>query len=44
MQIENKVYNITPWVKKHPGGSIIGINAGLDCTHLFGMYHMAKAK
>ena len=31
--IENKVYNISTWMKKHPGGArIIGSYAGQDAT------------
>ena len=33
--IENKVYNITPWIPKHPGGEIIMQALGKDATQLF---------
>ena len=33
--IENKVYNITSWIPKHPGGQIIMKAAGKDATQLF---------
>ena len=33
--IENKVYNITPWIPKHPGGEIIIQALGKDATQLF---------
>ena len=37
--IRNKVYDVTSWVPKHPGGALIYINAGKDCTQLFDAYH-----
>ena len=33
--IENKVYNITSWIPKHPGGEIIMRALGKDATQLF---------
>ena len=33
--IENKVYNITSWIPKHPGGEIIMQALGKDATQLF---------
>ena len=33
--IENKVYNITSWIPKHPGGEIIMQAVGKDATQLF---------
>ena len=33
--IENKVYNITSWIPKHPGGQIIMKAVGKDATQLF---------
>ena len=33
--IENKVYNITHWIPKHPGGDIIKQALGKDATQLF---------
>lgn len=33
--IENKVYNITSWIPKHPGGQIIMKAIGKDATQLF---------
>lgn len=39
--IDNKVYNITHWLKKHPGGFSILFNlAGQDCTDEFGIFHL----
>ena len=37
--IREKVYNVTAWVPQHPGGALIYINAGKDCTQLFDSYH-----
>jgi len=38
--IGNKVYDITPWLDKHPGGKeMLLLAAGRDCTDLFRMYH-----
>lgn len=37
--IRGKVYDVTWWVPKHPGGALIYINAGKDCTQLFDAYH-----
>jgi fatty acid desaturase 2 (delta-6 desaturase) len=38
--IEGRVYNITQWSKKHPGGSrIIGHYAGQDATEAFQAFH-----
>ena len=33
--IDNKVYNITSWIPKHPGGQIIMKALGKDATQLF---------
>ena len=33
--IENKVYNISSWIPKHPGGEIIMKAVGKDATQLF---------
>lgn len=33
--INKKVYNITDWIKKHPGGLIIMRGVGKDATNLF---------
>eukprot|EP00250_Pteridium_aquilinum_P005328 c15439_g1_i1 orf=576-2006(-) len=37
--IRNSVYDVTSWVPYHPGGSLIYVNAGRDCTQLFDAYH-----
>ncbi len=33
--IDKKVYNVTPWISKHPGGMIILKGIGKDATSLF---------
>eukprot|EP00010_Vexillifera_abyssalis_P000418 CAMPEP_0201556730 /NCGR_PEP_ID=MMETSP0173_2-20130828/57410_1 /ASSEMBLY_ACC=CAM_ASM_000268 /TAXON_ID=218659 /ORGANISM="Vexillifera sp., Strain DIVA3 564/2" /LENGTH=149 /DNA_ID=CAMNT_0047969187 /DNA_START=12 /DNA_END=461 /DNA_ORIENTATION=+ len=33
--IHDRVYNVTSWVEKHPGGDAIGLKAGQDSTDLF---------
>ena len=33
--INNKVYNVTNWIDKHPGGKIIMKGVGKDATQLF---------
>lgn len=37
--IRGKVYDVSAWVSKHPGGSLIYVRAGYDCTQLFESYH-----
>ncbi|CAM6127400.1 unnamed protein product [Calypogeia fissa] len=37
--IWGKVYDVTSWVPKHPGGSLIFVKAGQDSTQLFDSYH-----
>lgn len=39
--IENKVYDVTKWLPKHPGGSVMILNlAGKDCTEEFKVFHL----
>jgi fatty acid desaturase len=42
MVIKGKVYNVTSWVPRHPGGSNIMQGAGRDATPLFISYHPLK--
>jgi len=38
--VRGKVYNVTEWLPKHPGGTDpIAFNAGRDATQLFEAYH-----
>jgi len=40
LAVRGKVYNVTPWVSKHPGGvDTIVLNGGRDATQLFEAYH-----
>ena len=42
--VKDKVYDCTPFLDKHPGGSAsITMNAGTDCTEDFVAVHSAKA-
>ena len=42
--VRGKVYDVTRWVAFHPGGSLIYVRAGEDCTYLFDAYHPLTAK
>ena len=37
--IHGKVYDVTEWQHKHPGGDIIILGSGTDSTAMFEMYH-----
>lgn len=40
--IDNKVYDVTSYVPRHPGGALIYVKAGGDCTQLFESYHLSS--
>jgi len=41
--VRGKVYNVTSWIPKHPGGyDTIVLNGGRDATQLFEAYHPVK--
>jgi len=42
MVIKGKVYDVTSWVEKHPGGDLIMTGAGRDATPFFISYHPTK--
>ena len=42
--VRDKVYDVTAWVPQHPGGALIYISAGKDCTQLFDSYHPLHAR
>ena len=42
--VGGEVYDVTKWVPKHPGGSLIYLRAGLECTPLFEAYHPERAR
>jgi len=37
--VRGKVYDVSRWVPHHPGGPLIYVAAGKDCTQLFESYH-----
>ena len=37
--IHGKVYDVTEWVPRHPGGDLICVGAGGDCTSAWESYH-----
>ncbi|KAH9089809.1 hypothetical protein LEN26_018982 [Aphanomyces euteiches] len=40
MIVRNKVYDVTAWVDKHPGGrEMVLLHAGRECTDTFDSYH-----
>ena len=39
MAVGDKVYNVTKWIEKHPGGNVILTHAGLDATDVFEAFH-----
>lgn len=42
--VRGKVYDVTAWVPRHPGGDLILVKAGKDCTQLFESYHSLVAR
>jgi cytochrome b involved in lipid metabolism len=45
VSLYGKVYDITKWIDKHPGGSdLLEWVAGSDCTNLFESYHKLQTK
>ncbi|KAG9157936.1 hypothetical protein Leryth_000115 [Lithospermum erythrorhizon] len=44
ISIQGKVYNVTDWIKEHPGGDVVIMNlAGQDATDAFIAYHPGTA-
>ena len=39
--IKGQAYDVSEWAKRHPGGELVLLSAGLDCTDEFGAYHPA---
>jgi cytochrome b involved in lipid metabolism len=37
--IHRSVYDVTRYIPKHPGGAMIYVKAGGDCSQLFDSYH-----
>lgn len=42
--IDSKVYDVTSYIPRHPGGALIYVKAGGDCTQLFESYHFATQR
>ncbi|VAW98371.1 hypothetical protein MNBD_GAMMA22-2471 [hydrothermal vent metagenome] len=42
--IEQYIYDITPWIKQHPGGNVLAILAGEDATAMFYSNHFKVSK
>jgi fatty acid desaturase len=42
--VHGKVYDVTTFVPRHPGGNMIWVKAGGDCTQLFDSYHPLKTQ
>ena len=42
--MHDRVYDVTKFVPRHPGGNMIHVNAGGECTALFESYHPLKAR
>lgn len=38
--VHGNVYNVTEYVPRHPGGAMIYVKAGGDCSQLFDAYHI----
>ena len=42
--VHEKVYDVTSFVPRHPGGNMIWVKAGGDCTQLFDSYHPLRSQ
>lgn len=42
--VRGRVYDVTAWAPKHPGGDLLFVKAGGDCTQLFDSYHPLSAR
>lgn len=42
--IDGVVYDMSGYVPAHPGGAIILLAAGTDCTVMFHQYHMVESE
>jgi acyl-lipid (8-3)-desaturase len=42
--IDNGVYDVSSFVSLHPGGDIITVRAGGDCSDLFASYHPLRTR
>ena len=44
LQIDEREYDVSAWIKKHPGGSIIKFQLGTDATDAFHAFHVRSKK
>ena len=44
VQIDERVYDVSSWIRKHPGGSIIKFQLGTDATDAFHAFHIRSKK
>ena len=42
--VHGKVYDVTSFVPLHPGGNMIWVKAGGECTQLFDSYHPLRTR
>ena len=42
--VHGRIYDVSAWVPLHPGGSLIYVRAGGDCSQLFDAYHPLSAR
>ena len=42
--VDGEVYDVSKWVPRHPGGDILMVRAGMDCSQLFESYHPSAAR
>jgi hypothetical protein len=40
LTIDDQVYDVTEWLQRHPGGSVISAGVGIDATALFYAHHL----
>lgn len=44
MRIRDRIYDVTTFMKKHPGGSVISFQVGTDATDAFDQFHYRSQK
>ena len=42
--VHGRIYDVSAWVPLHPGGALIYVKAGGDCSQLFDAYHPLSAR
>lgn len=43
LKIDGVSYDVTQWLERHPGGSVITAGCGIDATALFYSHHLGQA-